>query len=126
MAEPKPRMQCLHKSQNCTSVDCEYIAECTDPQLSTHCFAIIEEIYSTGDEPQTHLIQNQTSMFNFTNRRNQSAKAEIVMAGCWSGSEECHSPVLIENLIKNEKKILTQQNTPFPWSYSSRVFKRTV
>jgi hypothetical protein len=58
-------LECLVKASDCKSKECERFEKCTG-QLKSHCFTI-------------------------TNAANQTDN-EIIMAGCWSGTIECHSP----------------------------------
>ncbi|CAF0810444.1 unnamed protein product [Brachionus calyciflorus] len=71
---------CLHKEAECQSDNCVYEKQCTDPQFSKHCYAI----------------------FKKTSLNNSTAKPEILLAGCWSGGDECHSPSFAKEKYENE------------------------
>lgn len=70
-------LKCLKKSEECRSNSCEEIVECTDPNLSSHCYAMTKQESSAPDSEPT-----------------------ILYAGCWNGGHECEPPKL---LLKNIK-----------------------
>ena len=66
-------LECLVKTQDCKSTACEQYTTCSG-NLKSHCYAMAD-----------HLSK------------------EIILAGCWSGGIECHSPS--EMLAHLKKKV---------------------
>lgn len=79
------KIKCLSKESSCLSKDCEKIIECDDPVLSTHCYAI------TKDPILPSNITNASSIIKLDEQ-----SVEIVLAGCWTGGDECRRPTDIE------------------------------
>ena len=83
----KPLLRCLHKSETCQDKSCETIIDCTNPELSSHCYAFIDH-------------NGAGSNSNSTNSTGQS-NLEIVVADCWSGGDECKPPIDVLKKITN-------------------------
>lgn len=80
MSQITEPLRCLQKTEDCNSLKCKRIVECTDPEYSASCYAITQ--------------------------LNDKNKPEVLLADCWGRGDECNSPSLlikkIENKIANE------------------------
>lgn len=76
-------LKCLKKTEKCKSKSCEEIVECSQPDFSSHCYAMTQHDSSAPDSEPT-----------------------ILYAGCWGGGNECNPPrLLLQNI---EDKIATE------------------
>lgn len=82
LTKPARKIKCLSKESTCHSKSCEKVIECDDPVLSTHCYAI------TNDS--TLALGNKTIV------KPSDENLDIILAGCWTGGDECKSPAEIE------------------------------
>lgn len=78
-----PPLQCLLKTADCKSKSCEKLVTCTDDHRRTHCYAIS----------------------SLNRESNQTASNEIVLAGCWSGGDECKAPYEMLAKLKQISKL---------------------